>query len=117
MYYLFTISTSPGLATNEFGVSLTTAGGVGLPISAVAACAGPFMGCAAPAAVGGWYALLVSSSGTALDTYSSSGWNTTVAVPSSASLVLVSNGSLSNSGDVFGVYGLNGHTVSGSTTV
>jgi flagellin-like protein len=117
VYYLFAISPSPGMATNEFGVTLTTDSGVGIPVSAGVACVGPFMGCAAPAAAGGWYAVLVDSSGSALATYSSTGWNSTVPVPNSASLVLISNGSLSGSGDVFGVYGLSGHTVSGSTTV
>lgn len=116
-YYLFSMSASPGLVTDEFGVTLTTPAGVGVPIAAGVACAGSFMSCAAPAAAGSWYAVLVDSSGNALATYSSSGWSSAVAVPNSPSLVLVANGSLSGTGDVLAVFGINGHTVSGSTTV
>ena len=125
-YDTLSVSASSGLTTAEFGLKIAGVSGnvVSPDPTAWSHCTGNFVevavgsnsGCAAVSP--GWYAVLVSSSGTVLATYSGGSWNTTIAVSNSDTLVLVNYGSqLAGSGDTLSAFGVGGSSVSGSTTL
>ena len=88
------VTTSPGVSTADFGVKLVDGAGTQIPIAM----------------------LLTDVSGNTVATWSDSSvaWSTAVAVPSGASLTLVSGSvRLQGSGDNVDIYGLGSHSVSG----
>ncbi|MGA7924321.1 MAG: archaellin/type IV pilin N-terminal domain-containing protein [Thermoplasmata archaeon] len=110
------LSVSTGVTTHQFGVTLSNPSGVGVAVATTTACGATYWTCTAPVIAGSWYGLLVNSQGTVLDSFTSSGWSSTVTVQGT-DLILVSNGPYAGTGDVVGVFGTSGSAVSGSTSL
>jgi flagellin-like protein len=108
------LSGNQGLLTSQFGLTLANPGQAGIPVAAATACAGSFTTCTAPAAAGGWYAVLVNAQEVVVAGFTSGGWSASVAVQGTT-LVLVSNGAYAGTGAILSVYGTTGSTVTGST--
>ncbi len=129
-YDQFAISASSGLLTSQFGLKITNTAGIGQPTENMAGCANPPTGAQAytvcTGTAGGWYALLTNAQGDVIAVYHGAvaAWTyeagtTSVAVPDSRSLVLVSPTAIVYAGSAMtlAAFGTGSGSVSGSTTL
>lgn len=118
-YDTFQIAVSSGITTAQFGLKITDTTGAPVGAGTAATCSGtyaPGTNCLKPTS--GWYAVLISSNGTVVATFDSSGaWSATHSISNANSIVLVSASQLSGTSDSLAAYGLSGSSVSGSTTL
>ena len=131
-YDTLAVSASTGLTTADFGLKVSgVTGGVitgaaSVPTTCtdgstftevadnVTSAAGD---CAAVSSHNAWYAVLVSSSGSVVATYSGGSWSSTQTISNSDTLVLVNGIQLAGSGDTLSAFGVGGSSVSGSVTL